>query len=117
MYAIKKFDLGSVALYSFMLCFIFVLLFFGLFFSSFGAMFSAIPALMKGNEVPDTINNPAFFSGVGFIMMIVFSLIYSVFVSLVNVIIALIYNLLSKKFNGIKVEVIEIAEKKNLKSK
>lgn len=111
MHAIKRFDLKSVALYSFLLCFIFMLIFFGLFISTFGAMFSAIPALMKGSDAPTNINNPALFSGIGFVMMIVLSLIYSVFISLVNVIIALIYNLLSKKFDGIKVEVIEIKEK------
>jgi hypothetical protein len=97
MFQLKKIDIGSVALYSFIM-----FLFLGLIiFLPLGLMFSLI-----SNFIPDTEELGSgflpIFSG---IFIIIVPLFYAVFGTIMNVIIVLIYNLLSIKFGGIKLTI------------
>jgi hypothetical protein len=96
MYKIKRFDIGSVALYSFIMFLILGLVI----FLPMGLLFSVI-----SNFAPQTDEFSPFilpvFSGVFIIIIPIF---YAVFGTITNVIIAAIYNLISMKFGGIKIE-------------
>ncbi len=102
MYQLKKIDLPTIALYSFLMFFIMGLLF----FLPFGLLFSII-----GNTIPE-FERPefgfiSFFSGIFFIIIPVF---YAIFATILNVIIVLCYNLLSVKLGGIKIDLKKMGE-------
>ncbi|MBD3321694.1 MAG: hypothetical protein GF350_11420 [Chitinivibrionales bacterium] len=108
-YKLKKLDLGSVALYSFVMFFIISLLFmlpFSLFFMAMGNFFS--------NTMPENIPfNPfSLFSGIFLIFM---PLLYAIFGTIINTVIALLYNLLSTRLGGIRFSVEKIAELETVK--
>lgn len=102
MYQLKKFDLTSVALFSF---FIFLILSFILMlpFGLLGLFFSnIIQEVGFPNQTPIDADPFSLFSGV---FLIIIPIIYAIFGTIINLIVALIYNLLSLKFGGIKFSV------------
>ena len=102
MFQIKKIDIGSVALYSFLMFLILGLLI----FIPIGLMLSFL-----SHFIPDTgeFNTSALniFSG---IFIIIIPIFYAVFGTIINVIIVFIYNLLSMKFGGIKLSLQKLGE-------
>ena len=102
MFQIKKIDIGSVALYSFIMFLILGLLI----FLPIGLMFSIISKF-----IPDTgeLDTSVFniFSG---IFIIIIPIFYAIFGTIMNVIIVFIYNLISKKFGGIKLSIQKLGE-------
>ena len=102
MFQLKKIDLGSVVLYSFIMFLLLGLII----FLPLGLMFSLISSFIPdtGDIEPGMLN---VFSG---IFIIVIPLIYAVFGTIMNVLIAFIYNLLSVKFGGIKLTVEKLDE-------
>jgi len=107
MYQVKKIDLPTVALYSFLMFLIMGLLLalpFGLLFSFIG---DSIPDL--GGEEMGMLS---FFSGIFLIIIPVF---YAVFGTLINVLIVLCYNLLSVKLGGIKIDLKKLGQLEEVK--
>ncbi|MBD3345645.1 MAG: hypothetical protein GF401_11345 [Chitinivibrionales bacterium] len=108
-YRLKKIDLGTVALYSFVLFFIISVIFmlpFGLIFMALGSFFS--------NSMPENVPfNP--FSMFGGVFLVVMPLIYAILAAIFNTVIALIYNLLSTQMGGVKFSVEKIADIENVK--
>ncbi|MFZ1292116.1 MAG: hypothetical protein WAR79_18625 [Melioribacteraceae bacterium] len=96
MYQIKKVDIGSVALYSFILYLIltFIILL------PIGLVFSLISNFIPDSGELETGILP-FISGIFLLILPVF---YAIIGTVINVIIVAIYNLISKKFGGIKFE-------------
>jgi ABC-type polysaccharide/polyol phosphate export permease len=106
MYKIKSFDLGSVLLYSFLMYLILGLLIFiplGLFIS------------IISNFIPDTGEfNSSIFSFFGGMFLFLIPIFYAIAGSIVNAIIVLIYNLLSKKFGGIKLAIEKVDDQEKI---
>ena len=106
MYQIKKVDLPTVALYSFLLFFIMALLF----FLPFALLITII-----GNTVPElegaAFGFIPFFSGIFLLIIPVF---YAVLATIMNVIIVLCYNFFAQRFGGIKIDLHKIGEVQNL---
>lgn len=103
MYQLKKIDLLTLAIYSFILYLILSLLFMipmGMFYT----MVNRLMPEMTGQQ--NTMLFP-FFNGIFFIIL---PIIYSFFGTIMNVIIALIYNLVSIKLGGIKFSVEKVIE-------
>jgi len=96
MYQIKKFDIGSVAIYSFILYLIltFIILL------PIGLVFSLISNFIPDSGELETGILP-FISG---IFLLILPIFYAIIGTVINVIIVAIYNLISKKFGGIKFE-------------
>ncbi|MCB0742300.1 MAG: hypothetical protein H6613_09170 [Ignavibacteriales bacterium] len=94
MFQLKKIDIGSVALYSFIMFLIFGLII----FLPLGLMFSLVSSFIPDSGEFDRGILPIF-SGV---FIVIIPLFYAVFGTITNVIIAFVYNLLSLKFGGIK---------------
>jgi len=97
MYRIKHFDLGTVALYSFIMTFVVMLLF----MVPFGLFMSAMPDM--GDQMFP-------FADLGFLFLILIALAYAVIITIIYTIIALFYNLLSTKLGGIKVSVEKVED-------
>lgn len=106
MFQIKKIDIGSVALYSFIMFLILGLIV----FLPMGLMFSLISSFIPDNGEFNYGILPIF-SG---IFIIIIPLFYAVFGTIMNVIIVFIYNLISMKFGGIKLTVEKIGEMGNI---
>jgi hypothetical protein len=94
MYQLRKIDLGTVALFSFLMYLILSLIF----FLPFGIFMSIIT-----NFLPDTgqpqMHIFRFFGGIFIVLIPIF---YAVVGTIINVIISLCYNLLSIKLGGIR---------------
>jgi hypothetical protein len=107
MYQLKKIDLPTVALYSFLMLFILGLLF----ILPFGLLFTII-----GNSIPELYGPEmgvvSFFSG---IFLLILPAIYALFGTLLNVVIVLCYNLLSTKLGGIKFDLNKIGQIEEVK--
>ena len=100
MHQIKRIDIGSVALYSFLM-----LLLLGLIiFLPIGLIFSIVSSFVPHSDEFGPFIMP-FFSGI-FIFLI--PLFYAIAGTITNVIIVAVYNLLSVKFGGIKVDLEKI---------
>ena len=101
MYQIKKIDLATVSLYSFLLFFFMGLLF----ILPFWLLFSII-----GSNIPDLQNSGLgilpIFSG---LFILIIPVIYATFGSILNIIIVLFYNFFAGRFGGIKLELKEIS--------
>ncbi len=97
MHRLKKIDLGSVAIYSFLMIFIimFVIL----------SFFYLISKLFVPTEFFEASQIP--FGG-SFLFFIFLTLLYSIIAAVVNVIVVFIYNLLSTRIGGIKIELSEM---------
>ena len=99
-YKIKSFDLGSVLLYSFLMYLILGLII----FIPIGLIFSIV-----SNFIPDTGEfDSTIFSFFGGIFLILIPIFYAVAGSIMNALVVLLYNLLSKKFGGIKLEIDKV---------
>ena len=102
MFQIKKIDISSVALYSFIMFLILGLII----FIPLGLLFSLI-----SNFIPDTgeFDTGVFniFSGIFIIIVPIF---YAVFGTIMNVLIVFIYNIISMKFGGIKLSIQKLDE-------
>jgi len=102
MYQLKKIDLATVSLYSFLLFFFMGLLF----ILPFWLLFSII-----GSSIPDLQD-----TGIGFLpifsglFIIIIPVIYAIFGTILNIIIVLFYNFFAGRLGGIKVELITAAE-------
>ena len=104
MYKIKHFDLGTVALYSFIMTLVLSLIF----MLPFGIFISAI-----GNLAQDSMpySEDIFpFANMGILFFFLLALAYSVFATIVYTLIALLYNLLSTKLGGIKIAVEKVSD-------
>ncbi len=99
MFAVKKIDLGSVALYSFLIGYILTFVFAFIIWS----LLSIMPLL-----TPTMETQMGLFKSMGFLFVIFIPVFYGIVIALTNVILALIYNLLSRYFGGIKVELTQI---------
>ena len=97
MYQLKKFDIGSIALYSFILYLI--LMFIAML--PIGLIFSVISKFAPETGEFDKGILP-FFSG---IFIFVLPIFYAFIGTIMNVIIAALYNLISIKFGGIKLQI------------
>lgn len=105
MYRLKKIDLATVAIYSFIMLFILSLLF----VIPFGIIIAIINTVVPENAFPTHYGpNPFFLFGGIFIFIL--PVFYAVFGTIVNVLIALCYNLLSIKLGGIKLSLKKIGE-------
>ena len=102
MYKLKNIDIGSVALYSFIMFLILGLII----FLPLGLLFSFISNFIPDTGEIDTSIFP-FFSG---IFMVIIPLFYAVFGTIMNVIIVALYNFLSLKFGGIKLTIEKLNE-------
>lgn len=102
MYKIKSFDLGSVALYSFLLYLILGLII----LLPVGLLMSVLSGFMQNTGEFDLGIFP-FLSG---IFIFIIPIFYAVLGTIFNLVIAVIYNLLSKKFGGIKLEIENVDE-------
>lgn len=102
MFQLKKIDIGSVALYSFIMFLILGLII----FLPLGLMFSLISSFIPDAGEFESEMIPIF-SGV---FIIIIPLFYAVFGTITNVIIAFVYNLISLKFGGIKLTVEKLNE-------
>lgn len=96
MYKLKSIDIGSVIIYSFLMYLILGLIIFLL----LGLLVSAISTFLPDTSDFDSTILP-FFGGVFILLIPIF---YAVLGSVVNAVIVLLYNLISKKFGGIKIE-------------
>lgn len=105
MYRIKHFDLGTVALYTFIMTFIFSLLF----FIPFGLIMATFANLAQ-DSMPGFNEGVIPFADFGILFLFIICLVYSVFATILYTIIALVYNLLSLKLGGIKVSVEKVEE-------
>jgi hypothetical protein len=102
MFQIRKIDVGSVAIYSFLMFLILGLII----FLPLGLMFSLISSF-----IPDSGElSPYFLPFFGGVFMLLIPIFYAVVGTITNVIIVLIYNLISVKFGGIKVNLDEIQQ-------
>jgi len=105
MYRIKRFDLATVALYSFVMTFIVCLIVMipvALLISAMGDM---AQQSMPGYD-------DSFFpvANLGILFFLLVAVAYSVFATIIYTIIALLYNLISVKLGGIKIAVEKIDE-------
>ena len=102
MYQLKKIDLPTVALFSFLLFFIIALIF-----------ISPIVLLMTmiGEAMPEVAGTEfdfiPFFSG---IFLLIIPLFYAVLATIINVIIVLCYNFFAQRFGGIKIDLHKVGE-------
>ena len=105
MYKIKHLDLGTVALYSFiMTLIIFLLLFIPI------GLFVATMMQLAQDSMPGLEQEMFPFADFGLLFFVIIALAYSVVATIFNTIIALIYNLLSLKLGGIKVSVEKVED-------
>ncbi|MBK7105130.1 MAG: hypothetical protein IPH62_07595 [Ignavibacteriae bacterium] len=106
MYQIKKFDIGSVALYSFILYLIltFIILL------PIGLFLSFVSNFIPNSDELETGVLP-FISGIFILILPIF---YAVIGTVINVIVVAIYNLISKKFGGIKFELENVNKNEGL---
>ena len=105
MYRIKHFDLGTVALYSFIMTFIISLIIFvplGLFISAMGELAQESMPGVGDDLIP--------FADFGILIFLILAVAYSVVATIIYTIIALLYNLLSLKLGGIKVGVEKVQD-------
>jgi len=100
MYQLRKIDIGTVALYSFLMFLILSLII----FIPFGLIITLVSTLVPSTGEMETEMFP-FFGG---IFLIVVPLFYAVIATIMNVLMALLYNLLSLKLGGIKVSLEKI---------
>lgn len=105
MFKLKSIDLGSVVLYSFLMYLILGLII----FLPVGFIFSIMSSFIPDSGEIDSIILP-FFGG---IFLFLIPILYAVFGTIMNTVIVLIYNLLSKKFGGIKIELENTELNKN----
>ena len=106
MYKIKSFDLSSVLLYSFLM---YLILGF-IIFIPIGLIFSIV-----SNFIPNAGDfDSSIFPFLGGIFIILIPIFYAVAGSIMNAIIVLIYNLLSKKFGGIKLEIDKVDDQEKI---
>lgn len=106
MYQIKKFDIASVALYSFILYLIltFIILL------PIGLILSFVSNFIPNSDELETGVLP-FISGIFIFILPIF---YAVIGTVINVIVVAIYNLISKKFGGIKFELENVNKNEGL---
>lgn len=102
MYKIKSFDIGSVALYSFLLYLILGLII----LLPLGLVMSVLSGFMQNTGEFDS----GIFSFLEGIFILIIPIFYAVLGTIFNLVIVVIYNLLSKKFGGIKVEIENVDE-------
>ena len=100
MYKIKRIDIGSVAIYSFIMFLILGLIV----FLPLGLLFSMISSFVPQSDEFSPFVFPIF-SGVFLLLIPIF---YAVFGTIANVIIAAVYNLISLKFGGVKIELDKV---------
>jgi hypothetical protein len=106
MYKIKSFDLSSVLLYSFLM---YLILGF-IIFIPLGLIFSIV-----SNFIPNAGDfDSSIFPFLGGIFIILIPIFYAVAGSIMNAIIVLIYNLLSKKFGGTKLEIDKVDDQEKI---
>ena len=106
MYQLKKFDIGTVAIYSFLM----LLIISFIIFLPFGLFFTLLSGFLpESGEIEREVF--PFFGG---IFIIVVPLIYAAVGTITNVLLALLYNLLSLKLGGIKFNMEKIADLEEL---
>ena len=103
MLVLNKLDLPSVALFSFLMIFVISLIL----SLPFVFIIIAVVNFMSEAGLPP-LTYEDIFPAFGWAYIIGISLLYAVIGTIINVLIALIYNLLSKKFGGIKVSLKKI---------
>ena len=98
MYQIKKFDIGSVAIISFIL---FSILGFMLAipFSFFGYLISSLSPSSVQNESSSIF---------GLLFIIILPIFYGIAGTIMNVIMAAIYNIIANKMGGLKIELVKL---------
>ncbi len=104
MYRLKHLDIGSVAVYSFLLIFAVGLLFM-LFFGMLNWLLFQPMRQMAGGPSPRFFPPFAFHS----FFLVIFPLIYAFFGTLFNVLLAFIYNIVAKALGGLKIELEHVA--------
>jgi len=104
-YRLKKIDLGSVALYSLVFYTLFTLLALLPFILIFAFLSSIIPSDFTGQGLP--LYGFEYFGGIFIIVLAAGNVIFG---TLINVLLALVYNLLSLKMGGLKFVLDDIEE-------
>ena len=110
MYQVRSINLGSVALYSFLIFFILGLVFV-LPMGCMGYLFSSLaPSLPPDQTGGQALNPDALmgFLGAGFILAMPF--LYGIMGAVMNTLLALVYNLLSMKLGGLKIELEKVPD-------
>ena len=110
MFQLKKIDLGSVAIYSFILYLILSLLFMIPTWMFYTMVNRLMPGMMGGQGQPSMF---PFFGGFFFIIL---PSIYAFFGTIMNLIIAIAYNLISLKLGGLRFTVEKIGEFEDTKT-
>jgi len=105
MYSLKKLDITSVALYSFVMILIISLVF----IIPFGLFFMAVYSFLPETGLPAG-DFDGVFPALGWGLVVLIPIIYALIGTITNVLIALLYNLLSKKLGGIKFSLEKVAE-------
>jgi hypothetical protein len=104
MYRLKKFDLGSVALYSFL---IFTIIS-AIIFIPIGLFMSLLSNAIPEESFDESDINPL--KALPGVLMILIPLIYGFFGALLNTLLAWIYNLLSVRFGGLRFQLEKVTE-------
>ncbi|HKJ30696.1 MAG TPA: hypothetical protein VKA34_02660, partial [Balneolales bacterium] len=110
MFQLKKIDLGSVAIYSFILYLILSLLFMIPTWMFYTMVNRLMPGMMGSQGQPSIF---PFLSGFFFIIL---PIIYAFFGTIMNLIIAIAYNLISLKLGGLRFTVAKIDEFRETKT-
>lgn len=101
---LKKIHLGSLALYSFLLSlFLWIVISFPFFFMS-SLLLNTFYSAFWGQTPPGTVSVPGLF------ISILPAIVFSLTVTITNVCAGLIYNLLSLKLKGLRVELVQEVE-------
>ncbi len=98
MFEIKKFDIGSVAIIS-AIFFLIMGIFIALPFGAIGFIINLIGHSTGLNDFPTSF---------GFVFVFTIPVFYAIVGTLMNVIMALIYNLIAQKLGGLKMELVKI---------
>ena len=109
MYQLKKIDIGTVALYSFLMFLILGLII----FLPMGFIMTIISSFLPETGELQTELFPLF----GGILFILIPVLYAVFGTIVNIIVVLCYNLLSIKLGGIKIRLDKVGQLEPLAEK
>ena len=105
MYKIKHLDLATVALYSFVMTLIISVII----FIPVGLFFTAMIKLAQ-DSMPGFDQQMFPLANFGFLFFLFAAIFYAVIATIVNTIIALVYNILSLKLGGIRIKMETVEE-------
>ncbi|GAB4184692.1 MAG: hypothetical protein Kow00108_22240 [Calditrichia bacterium] len=100
MVKIRKIDIGSVALYSFVMTMILI----GILFIPVILFILTLSLMVPAEQIDPGLT---MFRSFGVVFILIVPIFYAGIITLMNVLLVALYNLLSNKFGGIKIELKE----------